>query len=133
MNSVETLESVGCDICCSYRAVTVYRFLVKGEETNIVECQDCGCVYLCPRPTPSHIADFYGDDYYAFSVNGQEDLNPVSAKEALRRTVLKHHFGYTKIDATATLRIPARVSALFNPHSPDKMQFGMAGSAIQLS
>ncbi|HEV2097308.1 MAG TPA: class I SAM-dependent methyltransferase [Stellaceae bacterium] len=26
---------------------------------------------------------------------------------------MKHHFGYTKIDATATLRLPAPVSALF--------------------
>src|SRR5437870_7687600 len=111
MTDDELFENVACDICGSTRQHVLYRYLINGSGANIVKCENCHCTYLCPRPKPYHLSQFYGDNYYSFRLDQHYDLNLRNPKDALRRTVMKHHFGYTNIDAHDTWRIPPALSA----------------------
>lgn len=106
-------EHVSCDLCGSGRHTAVYHFSLAGDDLNIVECTDCRSTYLTPRPTIAHIADFYESDYYSFGIDPAVNVDSGNVKDALRRTVLKHHFGYTNIDDSRILKIPPFLSALF--------------------
>ena len=69
------LEHVPCDLCGSW----LYRIRYAKPDSwlrncsyqfPIVECTDCGLVYVNPRPTPSSMSKFYPLDYH----EGRDDL-----------------------------------------------------------
>jgi len=115
MTEVLKFETVACDACGSPNSKLLYRFYFNREAANIVECDSCSHVYLSPRPRPTCIADFYGKDYYSFFVDPMDDTNPKNSKDKLRRTIMKNHFGYSKIDVTETWPIPSAISRLLKP------------------
>lgn len=61
------LEYVDCDLCgcslytCLFKARD-YRF-GRADEYSVVKCNDCGLVFLNPRPTSDAIAKLYEEDY----------------------------------------------------------------------
>ncbi len=74
----DALESVACALCGSGRSDL--RFLARdlefdgGEDFRVVRCQDCGLVYLDPRPSPSAISRYYPSDYYThFALDAAEE------------------------------------------------------------
>jgi SAM-dependent methyltransferase len=61
------LEYVDCDLCGSSLYAGLfeardYRF-GRSDEYSMVRCNDCGLVYINPRPTPESIARLYEEDY----------------------------------------------------------------------
>jgi SAM-dependent methyltransferase len=69
------LETVPCDVCGSDRARL--HLCVKDKiyglpgEFSLVRCEDCGLLYLNPRPDRAAIGQFYPDlDYHAFKPTG---------------------------------------------------------------
>jgi len=77
------LEPVVCDICgCeNYKRLFVtrdYRFGRK-KEYSFVRCNDCGLIYLNPRPTQKASTQLYEEDY------GIANDGPLSVNQGLRR------------------------------------------------
>jgi ubiquinone/menaquinone biosynthesis C-methylase UbiE len=73
------LEHVKCDYCSQEKYITRYRkpdnWLNKLQyEFPIVECINCGLVYLNPRPTQDSMSLFYPENYH-------EDRNTESFKK----------------------------------------------------
>ncbi len=71
--SIETLETVGCDLCGAAadqaRTVLSVRDRIYGlpGEFTLVRCTHCGLLYLNPRPDRAHIGAYYPDlNYHAF-------------------------------------------------------------------
>ncbi len=70
-DSLTQLETVACDLCGSTN--TRLALCVKDRiyglpgEFNLVRCQNCGLLYINPRPDRASIGAFYPDlDYHAF-------------------------------------------------------------------
>jgi len=113
MTYSDRFEQVDCGLCGSSLNTTIYRYCLGQDVLNIVKCRNCGCIYLTPRPRSDKIGEFYQDDYYSFKIDTGNADEQISAKDAFRYTVMKHHFGYAKIDSSKELPIPPRLSALF--------------------
>ncbi len=69
------LETVRCDLCGSERSRL--HLCVKDKiyglagEFSLVRCEDCGLLYINPRPDRASIGQFYPDlDYHAFKPTG---------------------------------------------------------------
>jgi len=63
------LEHVACDLCGADRTRERYRKPDTGRWTSdyefpVVECLDCGLVYVDPRPTARGMAPFYEGGYH---------------------------------------------------------------------
>lgn len=63
------LEHVNCDLCGNPGYRVRYRKpdnWLRGSlfEFPVVECDNCGLVYVNPRPTPAAMASFYSSDYH---------------------------------------------------------------------
>jgi SAM-dependent methyltransferase len=64
------MENTNCLICLADKP----KILVPGHdrlygiegEFNVVECSECGFVYLNPRPTQIEMQKYYPEDYYSF-------------------------------------------------------------------
>lgn len=77
MNKI-SLEHINCDFCGCEKYKTRYRkpdnwLWINQYEYPVVECINCGLVYLNPRPTQDAMGSFYPDDYH-------EDRNTDSFK-----------------------------------------------------
>jgi SAM-dependent methyltransferase len=62
------VEEVACNLCGSdnwrlWQTVPVKRFGPDGA-FNLVRCQDCGLVYVNPRPSPEEMNEYYPAAYY---------------------------------------------------------------------
>ena len=59
-----------CNLCGSNHAKKLLtgpdRLHSSDEEFNLMECQDCGLIYLSPRPGPDEIDKYYPADYQPF-------------------------------------------------------------------
>lgn len=63
------LEHVSCDLCNSSSYVEVYRkpddrYWITNYTFSVVKCEDCGLMYLNPRPTQDSMAQFYPNNYH---------------------------------------------------------------------
>lgn len=61
------LEYVNCDLCRKNKYTNLfkardYRFGRK-EEYSVVKCNNCGLIYINPRPTAESMLRFYEEDY----------------------------------------------------------------------
>jgi len=59
-----------CNLCGSQKAHILFtgpdRLHGSREEFNLMECQECGLIYLSPRPGPAEIDHYYPADYQPF-------------------------------------------------------------------
>jgi SAM-dependent methyltransferase len=60
--AVGVLEQVACDVCGAEGAAPVFR---RPDAMRVVECEECGLMYLSPRPKNSAIESWYGGDYFS--------------------------------------------------------------------
>lgn len=63
------MEKIKCALCDSddYKVILRgkdYRFCLSNEVFELVECNNCGLIYLNPRPTREEINRFYPKKYY---------------------------------------------------------------------
>lgn len=61
------MEHVNCNICGHNDTKTLFRkndkYLTTEDNFEIVECQNCGLIYLNPRPSKEEIYKFYPEIY----------------------------------------------------------------------
>lgn len=67
------MEKVKCSLCNldDYKVmlkVEDYRYHITDDEFNLVQCKNCGLVYVNPRPTKKEISKFYPKEYYRIKV-----------------------------------------------------------------
>jgi 2-polyprenyl-3-methyl-5-hydroxy-6-metoxy-1,4-benzoquinol methylase len=59
-----------CNLCGSQRSEIIFtgpdRLHESDEVFNVMECQECGLIYLNPRPGPNEIHRYYPADYQPF-------------------------------------------------------------------
>ena len=72
------LEHIDCDLCGGKKYRTRYRkpdtWLWRNQyEYPVVECADCGLVYVNPRPTVDSMACFYPEDYHSERTGAEWD------------------------------------------------------------
>lgn len=68
-NTSFVLEHVPCNLCGSDRYTVRYRkpddwLWLNQYEFPVVECVECGLVYVNPRPTPEGMAPYYPEGYH---------------------------------------------------------------------
>jgi 2-polyprenyl-3-methyl-5-hydroxy-6-metoxy-1,4-benzoquinol methylase len=95
------LESVSCgvcgaDNCLKYASGKDYEYYTSEDEFQMVECQDCGNIYLNPRPVKEELSIIYPANYYAY--NYDQAINPVAirAKDWLDSIKVKNWLKYLK-------------------------------------
>ncbi len=91
------VKRISCNICGSNRS----RFLFFGLDTmfgsvnygkwRVVECQDCGLMYMNPQVSDADLAEYYSDDYYAFDFEPRSGL-----RLKLKEAVFRHWRGETE-------------------------------------
>lgn len=75
-----------CEICRSTAAkpVRCRVTLVSGTEYDLVECLDCGVMYVQPLPTDEALAAFYSAEYFDFERNKYEGRGRAFARRYLK-------------------------------------------------
>ena len=86
------MKTISCEVCGSHQ----HRFLFEGWDRifgipgkfKIVQCKECGLIFINPQPEPETLKEFYPKDYYI--------SNPSHYREYswLRRKVLETYWGY---------------------------------------
>jgi 2-polyprenyl-3-methyl-5-hydroxy-6-metoxy-1,4-benzoquinol methylase len=67
---METLEK--CNLCGGQDRKVVERYSRYNQDFTLVECEDCGLVFLNPRPTFDEMSQYYGESYAAHRVEQWE-------------------------------------------------------------
>jgi 2-polyprenyl-3-methyl-5-hydroxy-6-metoxy-1,4-benzoquinol methylase len=66
-------ESVNCALCGSFKFTRLFKNFDRLHRTegefNIVKCDDCGLVYLNPRPAKKFVNDYYPDAYEPYNID----------------------------------------------------------------
>ena len=61
------MEYVNCNLCGLDNARVLFgkkdKFAIAEDEFNVVECQECGLLYINPRPSREEIGKFYPEIY----------------------------------------------------------------------
>ena len=73
MYNSHKLEYINCDLCDSDKFTSLFHnydrlYCTKGI-FNIVKCDNCGLVYLNPRPKREFIYEYYPDDYEPYNIS----------------------------------------------------------------
>lgn len=68
------MERSKCPICNKENSQIIfkcrdYRYGIGNEEFVLVKCNDCGLIYLNPRPSQKEIGKFYPKEYYGSEGN----------------------------------------------------------------
>lgn len=67
------LETVNCDVCGSGKSSLLFinhdRLHGVEGKFNIVKCEECGLVFINPRPRKEFIDEWYPDTYEPYNVN----------------------------------------------------------------
>jgi 2-polyprenyl-3-methyl-5-hydroxy-6-metoxy-1,4-benzoquinol methylase len=102
------MESVTCDTCGSSNAVTVMhgtdtRFHLPGEYT-LVRCQNCGLVYMNPRPIASDLGKTYPENYQAFQAAAPPTEATASPlKQRITQIMASHYWDRSELLISAAL------------------------------
>ncbi len=61
------MEYIHCNLCGQDETRGLFKkrdkFALAEDEFNVVECLECGLLYINPRPTPEEIGKFYPETY----------------------------------------------------------------------
>jgi SAM-dependent methyltransferase len=114
-HEVKPFETVDCDFCGSGSYRQIYHFDVSNQVADIVECSDCGLCYLSPRPAASALPEFYGENYYSYSLSDDDVRPSFSLKDRLKFTYMNHHLGYQLDAGFPLLNVPRSVSRYLKP------------------
>lgn len=108
------MEEVACGACGSldgdvFAEGKDYEYATSPDTFRLVRCQDCGNVYLNPRPVTSELATIYPPNYYSY--NYDEAVSPIArrAKHLLddlkARSWLKHYGGSDSLSSMRFLDV----------------------------
>lgn len=105
----EQLEHVPCDLCQSHGDAL---FHVRGDGMKVVQCSQCGLVYLNPRPKPEFIEELYQKEYFensggtdgiGYSAYIEQSAQPFTFYAMRQR--LRFLGGYVKVKGADCLEI----------------------------
>ena len=67
------LEYINCELCGSNKSTLLFHNYDRSHCTkgifNIVKCNNCGLLYINPRPKRQFIDEYYPDDYEPYNIN----------------------------------------------------------------
>jgi 2-polyprenyl-3-methyl-5-hydroxy-6-metoxy-1,4-benzoquinol methylase len=77
------LETVSCGVCDAddwqhYALGKDYEYHTSDDEFRMVECLECGNIYLNPRPIKEELSTIYPPNYYAY--NYDTAISPIALK-----------------------------------------------------
>ena len=77
------MEAVNCGVCSSVHARPVtlgrdFEYHTSDDEFQIVECENCGNMYLNPRPVKNELPRIYPPNYYSY--NYDSAIHPLAIK-----------------------------------------------------
>lgn len=92
------LESVKCDLCSSNNNTLLlqardYRY-GHPEMFNIVKCNNCGLIYINPRPTAESISKLYESDYTAEEITDESLITKTANWKIIVKGILYKLYGY---------------------------------------
>ncbi len=90
-------ESVVCNVCGSGSS-SVWKDAARGFYTGtwrLVRCEQCGLIYMSPRPTQQSIMQYYSDTMYG-GVWGKDKDQLGSFRDKLVRMVAEECYGYRR-------------------------------------
>lgn len=69
------MEKVKCLLCGPsekelFSKSRDYRYRLTNDDFNLIQCQNCGLIYISPRPTQEEISKFYPGEYYGGTKTG---------------------------------------------------------------
>jgi SAM-dependent methyltransferase len=95
------MENVSCGVCRSSEARQFasgkdFEYHCSEDEFRMVECDECGNVYLNPRPTKEELGTIYPTNYYSY--NYDTAINPlaIKAKDFLDQRKVKSWLRYVR-------------------------------------
>lgn len=87
------LEQVPCALCDTDNA----QHLVTKNALNVVQCRQCGLVYVNPRPTFDALRDIYTDgDYCEGQVHAAADAKRLRQSARRLQLIERHYFHATR-------------------------------------
>jgi SAM-dependent methyltransferase len=105
------MRSIACEVCGSHR----HLFLFEGWDRifglpgifTIVQCEECGLLFVNPQPEREALKDYYPRAYYARKSSHYREYS------WLRKLVLKAYFGYDNcLDSSKSWRLFRKVILL---------------------
>ena len=62
LQPIPVLDRAACDACGADRTRPIFQ---RPDSMQVVECEECGLMYLSPMPTIGEIESWYGRDYFS--------------------------------------------------------------------
>ncbi len=86
------MKTIRCEVCGSNK----HRFLFEGRDRifglpgvfGLVQCEECGLIFINPQPEGRELKEYYPKTYYATRPSHYREYS------WLRKRVLEDHFGY---------------------------------------
>lgn len=89
--NIHSMENISCDLCDSNNSTLLYigkdRMFKKKGLFNIAKCNNCGLIYINPRPTEEKIMEFYPNEYAPYNIKKNRIIKLV--KERLIKNDIK--------------------------------------------
>jgi len=86
------MEEVNCNLCGANDAELIYvqkdRLMKLPGSFCLVQCRQCGLLYLNPRPTLEEIKRYYPEEYGPYNVTPEDEPSWINR--------LDHNYGYWK-------------------------------------
>jgi SAM-dependent methyltransferase len=101
-------QETSCVLCGSKNCQTVasgydYEYWTTGEEFTVVRCEDCGHLYLNPRPGPESWPIIYPPDYYTLAGRHTENTSRIIA--FLKKVIIRKRLSYFKNQFSRPVKI----------------------------
>ncbi len=102
-------EIIACDYCGSEDRASIYtgpdwQGQPVPDRCALVRCNECGLIYLSPRPTPATIGFYYPTDYVPYRPAVEAEPNPL-LRWTRRRKLTQRRRWVEKITGLSTGRI----------------------------
>ena len=108
------MEKVNCNLCDNNKTTLLLKcrnwLQKKNEYFNLVRCNNCGLVYLNPRPKKESISSYYPNEYIPYNIDGQD------LAERLAKTILG---GYYKMEKSTLDKIKSLLAELIYSPIPN--------------
>lgn len=125
------MEQINCNLCGENTYHLVYEindFYLK-EIFNLVQCKNCGLIYINPRPTSEEIDKYYPQDYYSYNqLEKEQNLKKniiVRLSTLFREAVILYYYGKFQ-DLSWIQKLKNKIFSF-----PGRYRFGMAPSFIK--
>lgn len=128
------IEWVNCNLCGEDNTRLVFKIddshLKENKTFDLVQCNNCGLIYLNPRPTRQEINRYYpNEEYYSYSQLEKEESQKkdiiIRLKALFREAVIYNYYGKFQ-DLSWIQKLKNKILSF-----PGRYRFGMAPSFIK--